>query len=100
MSTGQTKLDGGQTIKVSTISANATLDGTYHTVLVTTSSGSTVTVTLPSASANSGREYRIKNKGAGVVAISGTIDGKSSGLQLNMNDAATLVSDGSGWFIF
>lgn len=98
---GDTILAGGQSCKVSTISSNTTLDGTYHTVLVSTSAGSTITVTLPSASAHSGREYRIKNKGAGITQIAGTVDGNSGGLLVGgKNDAVTLVSDGSGWFIF
>ena len=97
---GDTYQNGGQRAKVSSINSNTTLDATYHTVLVDTSSGGTVTVTLPAAGSYSGREYRIKNKNKGTVMISGTVDGKSSGLRLKMNDAATLVSDGSGWFIF
>lgn len=96
---GDTYQNGGQRVKVTTINSNTTLDATYHTVLVNTAGGD-VTVTLPAASAHSGREYRIKNKDKGNVAIVGTIDGKSSGLRLSMNDAATLVSDGSAWFIF
>jgi len=108
---GAVQIDGGQTVKVTTITGNTTLDATYFAVLVDTApSGSaiTVNVTLPSASANSGRQYQIKNKNIGTVQVFGTgsdmIDGKKDAtygaLKLKLNEAATLVSDGANWFVF
>ncbi len=95
---GDTYLNGGQRVKVTTVSTTTTLGASHHTVIADTST-SDVTVNLPSASSHSGREYRIKNKNNKFAIVNGTIDGNTDWLRLKMNDAVTLVSDGTGWFI-
>lgn len=70
--------------------------------MVVANSGSTFTLTLPTASSNQGRRYTIVNKGAGVVTVartgSDTIGGATS-LTLAQYHAYTFESDGVGvWF--
>lgn len=72
--------------------------------MVETNSGGALNVTLPASSLNTGRGYRIFNKGAGSVTIhpngSDTIAGAAS-LVLAQYDHATLYSDGLGmWGTF
>jgi hypothetical protein len=102
---GSTLFDGGQSAKVTSINSNTVLDSSYYTVIADTApsppgSPITITVTLPSAASFAGGTYRIKNKARGTVAIVGTIDGRSDWLNLYMNDAVTLVSDNTAWYIF
>lgn len=60
---------GVQKSGVHTISANTTIDGTYNTIIVNTSSGD-VNLTLPSASsANVGWQYKISKTGGNLAKI-------------------------------
>lgn len=64
----------------------------------------TFTVTLPTALAVAGKEYTIKNTGAGTITVaqtgSETIDGSASDLSLaTTKESVTVVSDGVGWQI-
>lgn len=68
------------------------------------SSTSAFSLTLPSASSNSGKLYYIKNINTGVITIlpngSDVIDGESSQI-LNMYGGVILISDGgSNWYAF
>lgn len=74
--------------------------------VINNKSGSTLTVTLPSASANSGRSVTIQNYQAqNVVSASSNVvpqGGGSAGTAILTNVSgnwATLVSDGSNWVI-
>ncbi len=62
-------------------------------------SAGALAITLPASSLNTGRGYRLFNKGAGVVTItpdgSDTIAG-SANLVLNQYDGSTIQSDGLG----
>ncbi len=99
---GDTYQNGGQRGNVTSTTTPITLSDAHHTVFVDTSSAD-ITITLPSAASHSGRQYCIKNINKKLVTViaasSGTIDGKSQ-LVLNMNDAATIVSNGISWYIF
>lgn len=75
----------------------------YSTIHVTTGA-SNQTVTLPSASANSGRTLQIKkiDSGAGQVVVTpaaGTIDGLSTFPLAFQWQSVTVISDGSNWFL-
>ncbi len=80
-----------------------TLDG-YQTVLVTTGS-STRAITLPAASANTGRTLTIKkvDSGTGKVTVnragSDTIDGNSIAYVSKQWDFLQVTSDGTNWFL-
>jgi len=63
----------------------------------------TFTLTLPTAVGIAGRDFVMKNTGAGVITIATTsaqtIDGAASGvLTLVQNDWLRVVSDGANWF--
>jgi hypothetical protein len=91
-------------------SANYTITDTdgFDTILVTTSS-STITITLPAAANNTGRELTIKkaDSGSGKITItragSDTIDGYTT---TDIGDGAanqysylSLISDGTNWYV-
>jgi len=81
------------------INSNTTLSGVHNVVNCT---NNTFTVTLPTAVGIEGREYVVKNSGAGVITLEGdgteTIDGNLN-LTLNQYDSYTVVSDGANWII-
>ena len=86
--------------KVTTITANITLDATHNTVVC--NNGSTaIIVTLPAASGASGRVYIIKRNSASTntVTIAGgaTIDGVGSFILTSANQAIEVFSDGAEW---
>ena len=66
-------------------------------------SSSNITITLPQATINTNRQYKIKNINTGVVTIdaneSETIDGQLTTTINNKYDAITLICDGTQWFI-
>ncbi len=83
---------------IKTVTANYTVASTDSTILA---SGS-ITVTLPSASGISGREYIIKNIGASTVTVassSGLIDGSSTFSLGSQYETITVQSDGTNWWI-
>ncbi len=87
--------------KVTTISANRTLDVTDNTVVCNPSGGSFI-VTLPAASGCSGRVYIIKRNAtvtANTVTIAGgaTIDGAASFVLNSPNQSIEVFSDGTEW---
>lgn len=87
---------------VTVISSNQTLDDEDQVVIA--NSGGTFNIALPASSLNTGRAYRIFNKGAGDVTIlpngSDTIAGSAS-LVLAQYESAVVQSDGLGmWATF
>jgi hypothetical protein len=84
----------------SVISVNTTLTGTMAAVIC--NSASAITVTLPSASANAGKYYLVKNKNTGTVTInaasSGLIDGQNT-TTIATWSAINILSDGVTWNI-
>jgi hypothetical protein len=101
---GDTIINGAFSTKVNTITANTTLDNTYHIVLADASSNA-ITITLPSASTCSGRQYIIKKIDSSENAVtitpqSGqTIDGQTSISIIMQNDLKRIVSNGTNWYI-
>lgn len=86
--------------KVNIVSANTTLDDTYHIIFA---SGS-ITITLPTAASITGREYIIKKTDfANTIAIATTssqlIDLALSYQLLLQGKSVVLISDGSNWNI-
>lgn len=95
----------------SPISIDVTSDlrtiNTNSNILLTDSfilANGTISLTLPLSSTVSGRQYKIKNIGTGVVTIlpqgGETIDGKSNTIIGEQYSALTLLSTGSNWLIF
>jgi hypothetical protein len=97
---GQTGPSGGSTRSISFVTSNTNLTTTYDTYLA---SGQ-ITLTLPSASSNSGSIFYIKNVGVGQVTIALTgsdkIDSNTSLVLRYTNSSLSLVSDGTDWKIF
>lgn len=97
---------GSMSMAIRTVSSSTTISGTDNTVLVNTS-GSAVTITLPSAAGISGRIYTIKKIGNGGIdnaltispAGGATIDGGSSYVIYNDYTFVTLQTDGTAWYI-
>jgi hypothetical protein len=95
---------GDATLATSTKTSNYTITGTDVVVFANATSGS-VTITLPTASANAGYRFYVKRIDSSgnscTVTRSGsdTIDGQIS-LSLNLQYmSVTLISDGSAWYI-
>lgn len=70
---------------------------------VVIANGSSITITLPPAgSAGSGKVFRIKNIHSTLATLNvtsgGTIDGSTS-VAIRQNEAFTVVSDGTNWYI-
>jgi len=64
----------------------------------------TFTLTLPDASLNNGKQFTLKNTGAGTITLnttsSQTIDGNASGtLTLTAGQSKVVVSNNSNWII-
>ena len=82
------------------VSSNYTITDTDHTVLV--SGSASTNITLPSAVNNSNYVYNIKNITTGAVAISGAvglIDLTDSLIINSKFESVTVQSDGSNWYI-
>lgn len=92
--------------RISTVTANTTLDATYYTVLADAAEGSLV-ITLPSAasafSAGVGRIYNIKkvDSSANTVTVDGdgdeTLDGEATLVLDEQYQSVTIQSNGSSW---
>lgn len=98
-------VNGSYGQKVTTITANTTLDETYNTVLC--NNGNTaITITLPNCSTCTGRVYTIK-RGSGntdstvfiATSSSETIDGATSISMTDAQGAISLISTGTEWKI-
>lgn len=87
------------TLAVTTVTANTTLTSSNHVVINT---GGAITLTLPSASSNSGLVFIVANHGTGAVTFSPSLKaGNTETLgaityQLGGN-LATIISDGTDW---
>jgi len=82
--------------------ANYTITSIDDVVKVTANS---VTLTLPSAALNNGKELKLKNRGTGVVTLATTsgqtIDGYGSGvLTLNPEESMVVISNNVNWDIY
>lgn len=92
------------TFATNTQTSNYTITGTDVVVFADATSGN-VTITLPTASANSGYRFYVKRiDGSGnscAVARSGsdTIDGQTSIPLVQQYTSMTIVSNGSAWYI-
>lgn len=87
-----------------TIASNDTLSATDSVVFVNTSAGS-VTATLPTAVGNAGKEFLFKklvDQHSVIITPDGSekIDGKSSFSLYDENEAVSVVSNNSNWYVF
>lgn len=95
------EVNGSLSKKVTTITANTTLDTSYN-VVICDNGATAITVTLPTASGILGRLYTIK-KGTSTsdITIDGnaleTIDGTATIVMSDQMDAITIFSDGTNW---
>lgn len=85
------------------LSSNTTLDDTYYTVLVNSTSGN-ITITLPTAAGNANRVYVIKKIDASgnTVTIDGNgvnIDGAATKVISTQWAGATVHCNGGGWYV-
>jgi hypothetical protein len=100
-STGTLTTSSGRVVATSIKTTTYTLATTDH-VIVCNHASTPFTVTLIAASANTGRVFVVKNKGAATVTLSatslGTIDGSNT-RDLSTNQSLTLCSDGVQWNI-
>jgi hypothetical protein len=101
---GTTTMSGGISSFITSITSNTPLTSVHYQVNVNASGGA-VTVTLPAASSNNGRNYIIKKTDSSLNSVtiartgSDTIDGATSYTVLFQYDSVTLISTGSGWDI-
>jgi hypothetical protein len=98
----RSRFNGAREYKVSTGTANRTLDHTHHFVQLTGATNRTFT--FPLASSCPGREYILKCSGTGdiLIAMSGadTIDGAVPVNLTTQHSSKTYVSDGgTNWLI-
>jgi hypothetical protein len=63
----------------------------------------TITLTMPTAVGISGRTFTVKNKGVGMITLTGvnaeTIDSYSTMTLSEPNTSIDIISDGSNWYI-
>lgn len=101
--TGTIFLNGIQRNLLTSVSANTTL-GNHNTVLVTTTSGA-VTITLPTAASVAGTQYTIEKVTSDANAVTvattsaQTIDGVATKSLTLVNEAITVMSDGTNWTV-
>jgi len=78
------------------------LDNDGYSVILATATSANRTITLPSAANNTGRRIvfkRTDNNPTYYVAISGTVDGTTTGNRIYyQNGSAVAISDGSAWY--
>ena len=101
-SIGQAKfsVEGSVAFGYSAQTATYTATITDHFINCT---ANTFTVTLPTAVGITGRQYVVKNSGAGVITVDGdaaeTIDGATTVSLPTQYESITLASDGTNWII-
>ncbi len=97
---------GALSLSYRSFTGNTTIGNNDNTIVFTGSSNATAT--LPDAGTCTGRIYRIKNASTEIITPALTIltcsdqviDGITTGWTLdNTNEAVTLVSNGTGWYI-
>ena len=93
-------VNGSISQKVTTVTADLSLDITNAVVLC--NNASAITITLPTANLAGGRIYYIKRINTGSVAIAPannqTIDGTNSLTLSTIYDVSELISDGNNWY--
>ncbi len=95
---GQSVLNGGQKVKISSKTSNYAL--TASSDYIVAFNGTSLTGTLPSASLTEGATFIIKNKNTSPLFITssgGLIDGASNATISTRYYSYTLVSDGTDW---
>ncbi len=99
----RTEQKTGGNAAVATITANTTLTLDQEVVLCNNSSN--ITVTLPTASGNSGKSYTLKKIGNNTATVtldaagSETIDGTTTVVLFVQYDSVSITSDGSNWSV-
>jgi hypothetical protein len=88
---------GGISRSINSVSANTTAGSAATTDYIYFCS-STMNLTLPSAVANTNC-YTVKNTGAGVITIVGTVDGTVNPKITVTNASLDIISDGTNWRI-
>lgn len=105
---GDFNLTGGLVMNVAEVSANTTLDNTYNIINVTTST-SNIVITLPDATLNKGREYKVAkvDTASGTVVVTpatgDSLDGIANDtLVLEFKaDHTSIISHGAvGWMVY
>ncbi len=99
------QVNGSVSMSIITVTGSTTLDATHNTVLGNTT-GSAITITLPSPTNIAGRIYTIKKIGTGdldnpltITPTGGTIDGGTNFIIYNDYTFVTLQTDGTNWYI-
>jgi len=93
----------GLPMKVNIITSGLTLSAAHE--MISCDSATDFTVTLPSAAANEGRKYFIKNKNTGIVTLDATgagnlfTDSSLASITLLTGDGYWVVSDGQIWSV-
>lgn len=104
LDTSATGTGGTGILTVNTITADTTLTTSYTVVLCDASAGA-ITLTLPAASANTGRMYHIKkiDSSGNAVTVDAnaneTIDGGLTAVVGEQYETITIVCDGSNWHV-
>lgn len=105
---GDFNLTGGFVNSVADVNSNTTLDNTYSIINVTTST-STITITLPDATLNKGREYKIAkvDTASGTVVVTPATGDSMDGLVNDTlvlefkADHTSIISHGAvGWMVY
>jgi hypothetical protein len=87
-------VNGSVSASIVTLSANATLNETHHTVIIT---GGTSFI-LPAASSCIGRMYILINRTATVKTMSSYLAFSGTSTSLGANTGITVQSDGTNWY--
>lgn len=91
------EVSGSVSYSLTTTTTNLTLTASHHTVVIT---GGTPTITLPAASGNDGRTYRIVNQTSAARTISAYLDFTgSTATTIPANNSITLQTDGTSWYL-
>jgi hypothetical protein len=101
---GDAIINGAFSTKVTTVTANTTLNNTYHIVLANATNNA-ITITLPNATSCAGRQYIIKKIDSSTNAVTitpqlgQTIDDQASISITTQYDLIRIVSNGTNWYI-
>jgi hypothetical protein len=91
---------GSSVFTVVTTSSNTAITNVTGILLAS----GTITISLPSAAINTGKNMQIKNVGTGEITVActggNTIDGGANMILQYTNSSLGVVSDGTNWFIF
>lgn len=96
------EVNGSQGQKVTTITANTTLDAT-HNVVICNNGAVAITVTLPAVAGCTGRIYTIKRESTSTATVTidanaaETIDGNANFVIGSSNESISIISSGAEW---